>query len=157
MIIPLTQGKAAIIDDADYPLIKCYRWYARKCRWCWYATANVKGKDGKWRKMQMHHLILGAVILTDHRNGDGLDNRRINLRPCTHAENVRNSTARHNSRSPYKGVSWDRKSRKWKAQIGMHGRKIHLGFYEREQDAAEAYDMAARRYFGEFARLNCAA
>jgi AP2 domain/HNH endonuclease len=90
----------------------------------------------------------------DHINGNGLDNRRTNLRPATSAENARNRRSQRGSSSPYKGVSWIRSRRNWRANLRVGDRLIHLGSYTDPADAARAYDAAALKYFGEFARLN---
>jgi hypothetical protein len=91
----------------------------------------------------------------DHVNGDGLDNRRSNLRVCTHAENARNQSSRTRmSTSRFRGVVWAKDRRKWRAMIGDNGRTVHLGNFTDEIEAAQAYDRAAREMYGAFARLN---
>jgi hypothetical protein len=90
----------------------------------------------------------------DHINHNGLDNRRANLRLCTPQQNSFNQRPRRNSTSIYKGVSWNSEVRKWKAEIKHNGRTISIGYFEKEQDAAIAYDDYAAELFGEFAWLN---
>jgi hypothetical protein len=110
----------------------------------------------------MHRVIMeaGPSEVVDHINGDGLDNRRINLRKCTNAENQRNIHARRSS-SGYKGVTKIQRSynlkRPWAAAIsvgGARGKRIHLGYFADPADAARAYDRAAQKHFGAFANLN---
>jgi hypothetical protein len=104
----------------------------------------------------LHRVILGVLqgATVDHINGNGLDNRRINLRTCTTAENAHNQVPQVGGTSAFKGVCWNRAVRKWQAQIKHGGRKKYLGVFASEQDAAKAYDVAANKYFGAFARIN---
>jgi hypothetical protein len=100
----------------------------------------------------MHQLITGWP-LTDHINGNGLDNRRANLRPASAEENQRNQRKTHGT-SRYKGVCWFKATKRWHAQIRTGGKRHHLGFYTEEVEAALAYDAAARNLFGDFAAVN---
>jgi len=106
----------------------------------------------------MHRQIINVPVflLVDHINGNGLDNRKANLRPATHSQNVRNRPkARYASpRSKYKGVTWHKRKRKWNTRIRVKGRTIPLGYFDNELHAAKAYDHAARKYHGDFASLN---
>jgi hypothetical protein len=105
----------------------------------------------------MHRQLLGLTDPSeqvDHRNHDGLDNRRENLRPCTNQQNQHNQRKRAGCTSRYKGVHWDFRNGSWRAAIKAEGRTIHLGRFQDEDDAARAYDDAARRLFGEFALTN---
>jgi hypothetical protein len=106
----------------------------------------------------MARYILGAPrgMPVDHINRDSLDNRRCNLRLCTPAENVRNSKIPTTNTSGYKGVTWYRRGRKWHAHIQINGKTIHLGYYNDKLAARDAYDAAATKYFGAFARPNSA-
>lgn len=112
--IKLTKGKVTVVDDDDYTLAFKYKWIAAKSHWgnaLWYASKHVKRPDGKWRPIFLHRLIVNAAagMEVDHINGDGLDNRRSNLRICTHAQNSRNSrSVNPNKTSKYKGVYKDR-------------------------------------------------
>jgi hypothetical protein len=112
------------------------------------------------RNVYLHHFIIGDPppgMVVDHINGDRLDNRRANLRFCTLAQNKQNSRPYRGGTSRYKGVSWKRTGKgtgKWLARIRVDGKDIHLGFHKEEEEAAKAYDTAAIRYYGEFARTN---
>jgi len=151
--IALTQGKSVLIDAVDLPLTAGHRWYAEKhnsprsCRW--YAATKVDS-----RVLRMHRLLLRMAQEVDHINGDGLDNRRLNIRPCTRSENMQNLSQRRGGSSRYKGVYWQRKMDGWCTKITVKGRNRHLGSFTSELDAAHAYDSAARQTFGQFARCN---
>lgn len=150
--IALSQGKVALVSDEDYETLSQFNWYAYKDLRTYYAQRQVSAPDGQRTVIRMHHAICGKGA--DHINGDGLDNRRENLRRCTHQQNTFNTRSRNDSTSHYKGVSWKMEASKWVAQIQVNGKKKHLGYFVNEDDAARAYDDAALRYFGEFAHLN---
>lgn len=156
--ITLTQGKVAWVDQADYAGLAQSKWYAQKRpHGRFYACRKVRDASGKQAMEQMHRRVLGLTegdgFFADHVNGDGLDNRRRNLRACTPGENLCNVVGRSGS-SRFKGVSFDFRKGLWHAQVSRAQRKHHLGFFTNEQDAARAYDQAALRLHGEFARLN---
>ena len=153
VFVPLNAGAIAIVDAIDVDLVRPFNWTFNRA----YAMAHeVRG-----RTMYMHRLIagihgVGRRIVVDHVNGDGLDNRRANLRICSQAENGRNmSTSRPHS-SRFKGVSWYANYQKWEAYGHLGGRKVRLGYFTDEVDAGRAYDAFAREHYGEFARLNAA-
>lgn len=103
----------------------------------------------------LHRLIIETDRVIDHINGDGLDNRRANLRPCLRRENVLNSAKTGlPTTSRYKGVCWLSRTRKWQAYIKVNRKQRSLGYFDNEVDAALAYNAAARIEFGEFAWLN---
>ena len=154
--IPLTQGKVAIVDDADYEWLNQWRWRAHKRGHTFYAT-RWSPRDGNRRRMiHMHRLllVLPPDMEADHINGSGLDNRRINLRVCTHTQNQMNRQKYGSATSSYKGVSWCKQTNQWRGDICRNGKHINLGRFADEQDAARAYNAAAREHFGEFAKLN---
>jgi len=153
--VRLTQGFDALIDLADLFLIAPYRWCVRRTGRSLYAQTMVS-KDGRKRPLRMHHLIQPLLPgeLTDHRNRNGLDNRRSNLRKATKADNQRNQPRKSTNTSGFRGVSWDRNQSKWVANIKMNYRHFYLGAYDLPEQAARAYDRAARQYHGEFASLN---
>jgi hypothetical protein len=95
----------------------------------------------------------GRVV--DHKNGDGLDNRRSNLRPATHSQNMHNRRkTKSKTWSRFIGVSFDKRCGRWIADICTQRKKMRLGWFDNEEDAARTYDAAAKKYHGEFARLN---
>jgi hypothetical protein len=153
--IALTQNKFALVDDEDYLSLCKHKWYAAKYPCNYYAFGKIITKNNVRLNIRMHRFILkpppGKQV--DHINGNGLDNRRCNLRVCTNSENQQN---RHKvcSNSGFKGVSWDKNENKWRTKIGVKGKTIHIGYYDEKLDAAHAYDVAANSYFGVFAKLN---
>lgn len=153
--IPLTQGKVATVDTQDFARVSKFKWHAVKKPGSFYAARSERFR-GKKRSVWMHQFILrlyGAQLI-DHRNGDGLDNTRKNLRPCSQAENIRNSRKRTPALSKFKGVTWDNIRGVWWARILGGGKRRHLGYFSSQCLAARAYDAAAKKYFGEFAALN---
>lgn len=150
--IPLSRGLVALVDDADADLLSQSTWYALPGTYTWYAARGVRRADGRWTTQMMHKVLTGWPK-TDHINGDGLDNRRANLRPATASQNVSNKRKTGGS-SRYKGVSWDARNRRWAVRIDVARRQHYLGKFLDERLAAEAYDAAARKHFGEFAALN---
>ena len=147
--IPLTQGKFALIDTTDWRLIAGTSWYARRGnpRTDVFYAVPTKGK----KRQPMHELLLGRKWV-DHRNGNGLDNRRQNLRPVTHAQNQVNRGA-NRGHDTFKGVQ-RMKNGTYRAVLGRKGGNLHLGMFTDEVQAALAYDRAAVQHHGEFARLN---
>ena len=150
-LIPLTQGKFAIVDAEDFDQLSQYKWQAKKDKTTFYAVRSEKGTT-----IKMHRQILNAPkgLCCDHKNHNGLDNRRSNLRLCTNAQNQYNQRPRNSGSSRYKGVCRQRGRKRWQAEIGFEGRLIHIGCYDYEIDAAIAYDDMAVELFGEFACLN---
>lgn len=152
--IPLTRGYEAIVDDEDYVWLSKYKWHAATQKnGPVYARSTVyiapKITTVKW----MHREILGHTEgEVDHRDGNGLNNCRLNLRKATHSQNIANTKSRKQSSSKYKGVHWFRG--KWVAQITCDGKRSFLGRHHDEAAAALAYDAKARELFGEFARTN---
>ena len=154
--IELTQGKIALIDDEDWDLVSGYRWHA--CTTprhnTWYAQAHTRRADGTWTKIKMHRLILGLTdprVHTDHIDGDGLNNRRGNLRACSNSENQRNRGSQANNTSGFKGVSWDKETGKWAANIRVNGKQKRLGRHDTPEEAYQAYCDASIELHGEFA------
>jgi hypothetical protein len=155
-MIPLTQGKFALVDDEDFEYLNQFKWCADKIGIKWYCGRNIViGTNKKF--IRMHRIILGLEIgdgkHTDHIDGNGLNNQRSNLRICTNAENRYNQKKKQGS-SIYKCVSWNKKTMKWISKITFKGKQIYLGSFNIEEDAAKAYDKKAMELFGEFARTN---
>lgn len=146
--IPLTQGKVAIVDDADFEYFNQVKWSAVKARDNWYA---IRGNG-----TSMHREIMNAPsgMMIDHINGNGLDNRRENLRLCTNAENLRNRGKTKSNTSGYKGVTWHKGDGKYRAQMTYKGKVFHIGCFDNPVAAARAYDEKARELHGAFARTN---
>lgn len=152
--ILLTQGRVAIVDDEDYDLLMQYSWQVEKRRL--YAVGNTKGSIKERKRLRMHRLIMDAPadMQVDHINGDGLDNRKCNLRICSNSQNMMNGRKRKNGTSKYKGVSYFKRDGRWRAVISNFGKYTHIGYFDTEEEAAMAYNEIARNIFGEFAWLN---
>ena len=153
--IPLTKGQFAIVDDSDYEQLSKYRWCAQKRDNTYHAARRQRLHEGG-AYVYMHRQIMGveSSVEVDHRDGNGLNNQRRNLRVCTSANN--NFAFQHkraNKTSQFRGVSLHRCG-KWRASLQISCRQIHLGLFEDEVAAASAYDAGARIHFGEFAHLN---
>lgn len=151
-------GGTIFYDVEDSADIEQHHWYVVQDGNKKYAYANVR-VGSRATTMKMHRLVLGAAVgeRVDHVNGDGLDNRRANLRLATAAQNQRNSGSRAGS-SRFKGVYWHvgpgGRTPRWRAMIRIDGRRKSLGYFAFEEDAAHAYDEAALEHHGEFAQLN---
>lgn len=153
--IPLTQGKIALVDDEDYEYLNQWKWQAYRSKNTWYAQRSYK-INGRKKSVSMHRLLVSAKDdkLVDHINGDGLDNRKSNLRICTLTENNHNRRINKDNHSGYKGVYWHARDKRYIAQIKVNGKQIILGRFRDAVDAAKAYDKGAIRHHGSFARLN---
>ena len=151
-LIPLTQGKFAQVDDADYGWLTQWKWFAVKCKNTYYAERWDKTVDGVRKHIPMHRQILGVLegMDTDHRDGDGLNNQRFNIRSCTTSQNCRNRKTWGNS--SYIGVS--RHNGKYQAAITINGVYKYIGIFTDEEEAARARDRVSKEHFGEFAKLN---
>lgn len=163
--IPLTQGKWTCVDLEDASVILCDRWFAFSSpdRNTSYAVRKKPWGKGRQRQriVYLHRFLLNAKggEEVDHRDGNGLRNRRSNLRLCTRTKNRQNQ--RRNQRrvrakktSAYKGVSYYKRTGRWMACIGLNGLTHHLGYFSTPEEAAAAYDTAAKQMFGEFAAPN---
>ena len=149
-------GLYALVDEADAELVNQYRWRPVVRKTTIYAYTQDR-QDGKVVTIAMHRLLLGLTDSEqegDHINHDGLDNRRANLRVATRQQNSFNRRANNGSLSRYKGVWRDKRWTKWTAQAKIAGKKYFLGRFDREEDAARAYDQFARKIYGEHAYLN---
>lgn len=150
MLVPLTKGKFAVIDTADAALVSQHRWFAMQVDRLWYAvTTDRNGHVG----VLLHRLLLPDAALIDHANGNGLDNRRCNIRPATQSQNIANR-ASPGSRSGFRGVAPSNPPGRWIARIKVEGKTHHLGTFDTPEEAARVYDTHAVRIFGAFARTN---
>ena len=158
--IKLTQGKFAIVDDEDYAKLMKHKWYAKQTHGIWYAFTHIRVGSGRIG-ISMHRFLLNppAGMQVDHKDHNGLDNRRYNrrynIRICTHAQNIQNQRRKQGSKtSKYKGVFWHTKNKYWYVQIKQNGKKTSLGAFDNEIEAAKTYDKKAIELFGEFANTN---
>lgn len=145
-------GEISIVDDDDFERVSQHRWYyscGRKGNRYFAASAG---------KILLHRFIMNAQVGTqvDHLNGNKLDNRKKNLRICSNAQNNRNKKKKHreNNYSEFKGVTWNKKAKKFQVGIRANGTQLHLGLTNFEIVAARVYDHWAKKFHGEYARLN---
>lgn len=151
--IKLANGRGEVlVDDADFERLSQHGWCLYESKGKRYAQANIR-IGGRWRRVLMHRYLIGAEKgqLVDHEDGDGLNNRRGNLRFATRSQNQFNAGRR---RGRFKGVSWHRAAGKWVAQISAGVKRYYLGLFVSEEEAARAYDRKAAELHGEFAKLN---
>jgi len=150
--VVLTRGRIAKIDAVDLELVAPIKWYATPGRYTWYAKTNRSEGNAHLSHHAMHALIMETPegFVTDHIDGDGLNNRRSNLRICTNTDNIRNSKAKVGRQ--YKGVIQYR--RRWLATVTEKRKSIIIGRFDTPEEAALCYDAKAKELYGEFARLN---
>jgi hypothetical protein len=161
--IGLTRGHVALVDEADYERLSRFNWYAFPSTVGIYAVRGTR-VGGKYRNIFLHQEVLGVFEANriDHKNQDGLDNRRENLRLCERFENMRNRRKVKAKTSAYKGVYWKKRANCWESRAcigdltgrGKKRKQLVLGRFQDEIEAARAYDRAAVRHFGSFAVLN---
>ncbi len=161
--ISLTRGEFALIDDEDFEYLNQFKWMCQvhktKYRILKYAARCLPAPGGIDRKkIQMHREVLKTTLHIDHRDGDGLNNQKENLRPCTHKQNAQNRRKKLNTTSKYKGVCLNKVKKKngdgyyeyWVASSF----RLFIGTFKTEIEAAKAYDKYAKETYGEFAKLN---
>ena len=151
-LLPVRKNNHAIVDFDLYQKYKSFTWWLSTHG---YAKTDVY-KNGKRRTVFLHQEIMGKKegFEIDHINGNRLDNRRENLRFVTRSQNNMNARKRGNTTSKYKGVSFHKERKKWRAYIFVRNKQISLGLFDNERDAALAYNTRANIEFGEYARLN---
>lgn len=156
--IKLTQGKYALVDDLDFEWLNQYKWCALKDTHTFYVGRAVVPRPETGKKMiTMHRMILGLgdpKILCDHKDGNGLNNQRENLRIATSSENGMNRRKSKGCHSKYIGVTLHKRSGKWQAMIMKNKKSFYLGWFSLEKNAAKAYNEKAIELHGEFANLN---
>ena len=147
----------AKVDDGDYEFLNQWRWSV-KIRGHSIYVHRTDISDGCRRHIYMHLLILSAPteMDVDHKDGDGLNNQRSNIRLCTHTQNMGNRKRQKSATSKYKGLHLSKNKKKWIADIRVDGRTQHIGAFKTEENAAIAYNIYAEKYHGEFARYNTA-
>lgn len=161
-IVLADRSSIVLVDSEDFVELDRYNWrLMRSAHGCYAGRSPTKEERsiGYPTKVKMHRQMLGLItdtsIRIDHRNGNTLDNRRSNLRIATNSENMMNVAKRRTETSSiYKGVSWAKRYKKWRASIGYNYKVYNLGVYDSEREAAEAYNRKAGELFGEFAYLN---
>jgi len=152
--IQLSKGRTAIVDEVDAHGLKQYKWcfaYRPKMRSCdGYAVTNINGKT-----ILMHRMLVDAPcgMEVDHINGNGLDNRRSNIRLATSQQNKANRKVRNDSVTGLKGVTWNQSGKQWMARITVDRKCLYLGCFSTPMDAHLAYRQAAKKHFGEFAKF----
>lgn len=158
-LIPLSRGLFAVVSAQDFERVNRFKWNARLDSGIWYAVREipaVPGRRGRGRD-RMHRFILGVAPweMVDHKDGNGLNNTRENLRKATSGENARNvRKPAHGVTSTFKGVSWHEKARKYQATVRFQRKNHYLGLFTDPAEAAWAYDREARKLHGAFARCN---
>ena len=153
--VPLTQGRTAIIDAADAALVGGRNWYL----FARLDTAYARASDysgAKQRTVLLHRVLMGEPegLEVDHDDGDGLNNRRGNLRVATHSQNMRNSRISRRNTSGFKGVYFHKKAGKWASQIKFNGKKKYIGCFASPEEAHEAYCRASKELHGDFGRTS---
>lgn len=153
--VPLSRGKVALIDPEDAARVLRHRWTASygKAGWKAYFSHSINGKT---HSVYLHQLVMGhrKGLMIDHRNGNGLDCRKRNLRFCTNSQNSQNRRRKKNNQTGYKGIFLIKETGMWVAEIVVNGVRHRLGRYRSSEEAAHVYDDAARRLHGDFAALN---
>jgi hypothetical protein len=156
-LIPVGQGKYALVDADDYDRLSKYKWQLWSSGHTSYAFRWSSTRGGKKRhRILMHREIIAIPegLVCDHANRKALDNRKANLRPATSSQNSCNTRNRAHTASRCRGVTREARSNRWMARIKVNARQIYLGAFDDKVEAAKAYDTAAKKYHGEFAVLN---
>jgi hypothetical protein len=151
------EGLVALVDDADFDLVNQYSWYAwvnPKVPDIIYAFRVYRRSGCRKTSTQKMHALLTGQRRIDHKNHNGLDNQRDNMRKFVDGQNNMNARKRSGTSSRFKGVSWASREQRWKAALTLDGRQTCLGYYQDESEAAKAYNDRALLVFGEFAHLN---
>jgi len=155
-LIPLTQGKFAMVDDEDHEFLSTWKWMAAQNKVGRFYARRASYESGKQKIIFMHRLINKTPQgnLTDHINGNSLDNRKANLRTCSNSENISNRGPTKNNAYGVKGIRFNQRTQKWDAQIGKDYKKYRSNGHTSADKAARAYDEMATLLHGNFAKLN---
>lgn len=151
--IPLSQGKFALVDDEDFEKLNAFKWYARKHRKTYYAERH--GINGSFKRTYLHHAIKmpEGENQIDHKDGNGLNNQKENLRECSHSQNICNQK-RTKNKCGFKGIYFDKRRKYFNARVTINKKTYFVGCFKTPEQAASAYDEAAKKYHGEFASTN---
>lgn len=156
--IQLSWGQTALVDDEDFDFLNQWKWQAQPSRGTYYAVRHGKRVNGKREQIRMHRVILSlknSIQIGDHKDRNGLNNQKNNLRVVTVHQNNFNKSGHKNAKSRFKGVSWFQSPKKWGARIRLNSKKqIFIGLFNSEEEAAKGYDLVAPLYHGEFAYIN---
>ncbi len=152
--IPLTQGKVALVDDADYVWLSRWKWHAHWSDGKYYAVHAWWHSKAVRGTVLMHRVLVPNAVKLDHRDRDGLNNQRANLRICNDSQNSQNNFGRGDRRLPFKGVSIAKDRHLYVASITKDGKRVYACGFATPQEAAIAYDAMATNLFGEFACTN---
>jgi len=158
--VPLTKRLFALINDEDSDENKWSVSFTHG--FCYVERGIYNKKTKKIKKIKMHRQIMENIIgrklrkseFVDHKNHNGLDNRRCNLRICTRSQNKKNTPGYKNNTSGFNGVFWCKDTKRWRAKIGKDNKEIHIGYLSNPKDAARAFDKKALELYGEFTALN---
>ena len=154
--IILTQGKVTQVDDEDYDYLNQWKWFVHKNRNNYYCERNITILKNKQKQIGIHQIILERILghnnfeMVDHIDGDGLNNQRNNLRAATNQQNSMNTKSKS-----IKGVTFCnyKKNKKWRVRIRLN-KNVNIGYFNTQEEAAEAYNKKAIELFGEYAKLN---
>ncbi len=151
MDLPLLHGLVALIDSDDFERAGQLEWRINDNG---YVIRNIKRSDGSWTTQRLSRFIMNAPegVYVDHIHGNKLDNRKSELRFATHTQNLWNRGKTRKNTSGFKGVLWDKRKSKWRAEITVSGKLIHLGYFDDIVEAAEVREAGSKKYHGEFAR-----
>lgn len=155
-IIPLTRGMEAAVSDEDFDYLNQWSWSTLLTNSGTYACRGYR-ENGQQIFVYMHKVVaerIGLIGLADHKDRNGLNNQRDNLRQATNSQNIANRGMPSHNTSGYKGIYFDKRRGNWTAKVGFNKSYTHLGTFNTAIEAAKAYDRAAKRLHGEFAVLN---